>query len=133
MHDLKSIRQRAERVGLPFRVWAKLSSTPESTIHQPNLSNWLDGTRTSESKVKRLMAVLESVEDLVASVAIRPDLSDADVVRLALQRLQEKRAQESHVAEAGWTPRAAVVRDFETLTEDSLNAVKSILATPLEK
>jgi hypothetical protein len=131
--DLKSIKERAARIGLPHRVWSRLASTPDSKIYEQNLSNWLCGDKTSDSKVKRLMAALVSVEDLVVSVVVRPDLSDADVVRLALQRLQEKREQKSHVAEVGWTPRAAVVRDFESLKEDSLNAVKNILATPLEK
>lgn len=133
MSDVKDIKERALRIGLPYRVWAKLASTPESTLHHPQISNWFSGIAPSPAKQERLLEVLVSVEDLVANVTVRPDLSDADVVRVALQRLQEKRGQESRVAEAGWTPRAAVVRDFESLTENSLSAVKTILATPLEK
>jgi hypothetical protein len=129
--DLKSIKERAARIGLPHRVWAKLSSTPESTIYQPNLSNWLDGTKTSESKVKRLMAVLESVEDLVNNTSLRLNLSDAANVTAALKKLEADRELVSRVTEVGWTPRAAAVR-FENLTEGSLDAVKTILATPLE-
>jgi hypothetical protein len=131
--DLKSIKERAARIGLPHRVWSRLASTPDSKIYEQNLSNWLCGDKTSDSKVKRLMAVLVSVEDLVNSTSVRPDLSDADNVRAALQNLQEKREKQSQVAEAGWTPRAAAVRDFESLTEENSQYVKAILATPLEK
>jgi hypothetical protein len=99
--DLKSIKERAARIGLPHRVWSRLASTPDSKIYEQNLSNWLCGDKTSDSKVKRLMAVLVSVEDLVNSTSVRPDLSDADNVRAALQNLQEKREKQSQVAEAG--------------------------------
>lgn len=89
---MKEIKARAQKVGLPFRTWATLASTPESRVHESNLSNWLGGYVTSESKVKRLVAILALVEDLVASTSIRPALNDAENVKAALKRLAEIRA-----------------------------------------
>jgi hypothetical protein len=119
--DLKSIRQRAERICLPFKVWGRLASTPESKIHQPNLSNWLDGEKTSESKVKRLLAVLRQVEDLVAAAKVRPDLSDEPNVRLALQTLAQIRA---NPAQAPWQYRGATASP-----EDGAEAVSIARST----
>ena len=92
MDDLKAIRKRAEAVGLPFYTWAKLASEPGSKLHQPQISNWLNGTPPSAVKVARLMKVLEQVEALCAADELKLDLSDADNVRLALARFAEKRA-----------------------------------------
>jgi hypothetical protein len=122
---LKSIRQRAERIGLPFYTWAKLASLPESKLHQPQISNWLNGTPPSAVKVARLLKVLADVEDLLGpnGAAIRPDLSDADVVRLALSRLAQRRAE---TATAPYVGRAAASHDAKTPASAS-----RILAEPL--
>lgn len=106
MDDLKAIRKRAEAIGLPFYTWAKLSSEPGSKLHQPQISNWLNGTPPSTVKVKRLMKVLESVEALCAADTLKLDLTDADNVREAIARLEEKHAP--NTATAPWQYRGAV-------------------------
>jgi hypothetical protein len=55
MHDLKSIKTRALNIGMPFRVWAKLASEPGSIVHQPQISNWFDGTQETKAKEKALV------------------------------------------------------------------------------
>jgi hypothetical protein len=134
MYDLKLIRQRAEQAGIPFKVWCRLASLPDSKIYQPNLSNFFDGEKMSEPKVQRLLKVLADVEDLVNSTVVRPDLSDADNVRAALQNLQEKRES---FATAEWTPRAAELRtatqDAEGLTKEHATTAVRILAEDLQK
>jgi hypothetical protein len=117
MDDLKAIRKRAESIGLPFYTWAQLASEPGSKLHQPQISNWLNGTPPSAVKVERLLKVLKQVEDLVASVTVRPDLSDESVVRLALQRLQEKREEKQKPAEAPYVGRAAADSASKILAE----------------
>jgi hypothetical protein len=98
MLDVKAIKARALAIGLPIGTWARLSSTPESRIHQPNLSNWLAGESMSEVKVKRLLQTLEQVEDLCNSTAAKIALNDADNVRHAIQLLAEARRP----AESPW-------------------------------
>ena len=117
MHDLKSIKTRALNIGLPFRVWAKLASEPGSIVHQPQISNWFDGIAPSADKQKRLIAVLESVEDLCASTVAKISLTDADNVRTALAKLAEIRA---NPATAPWSFRGAVAAP-----DDSVGAVSS--------
>ena len=124
--DLKAIRKRAEAVGLPFHTWAKLSSEPGSKLHQPQISGWLNGTPPSAVKVARLLKVLAQVEDLLANAAIRPDLSDATVVVAALERLKEKRQEQS--ATAPYVGRAAATATYDATHTTSASA---ILATPL--
>ncbi len=106
MDDLKSIRTRAQNIGLPFKVWGRLASTPESKIHQPDISHWLDGEVVSASKIERLLAVLKQVEDLCNSTVAKIALNDADNVRIALAKLTEIRATESeptrNLATAPW-------------------------------
>lgn len=115
LEDLKSIRHRAERISLPFHTWAKLASEPGSKLHQPQVSGWLNGTPPSAVKVERLLKVLEQVEDLVASTAIKVDLTDADNVRAAIARLEEIRA---NPARAPWQYRGAIASP-----DDSVGAV----------
>lgn len=124
MDDLKSIRKRAEAIGLPFYTWAKLSSEPGSKLHQPQISNWLNGTPPSAVKVARLMKVLEQVEDLVATAKVRPDLSDETNVRLALQTLAEIRSNPA-TATAPWNRGA--VASFEA-DGDATSGASEILA-----
>ena len=94
MDDLKAIRKRAEVIGLPFYTWAKLSSEPGSKLHQPQISNWLNGTPPSAVKVARLIKVLEQVEAFAQRHTLKPDLTDADNVRIAIERLEEKTCAE---------------------------------------
>ena len=95
--ELKSIKERASRIGLPHRVWSRLASEPNSIIYPQNVSNWLAGDATSESKVKRLVRVLEDVEALVAADPLKLDLTDAQNVRLALKRLADHKAAAAEV------------------------------------
>lgn len=124
MDDLKSIRKRAEAIGLPFYTWAKLSSEPGSKLHQPQISNWLNGTPPSTVKVKRLMKVLEQVEALCAADTLKLDLTDADNVRIAIARLEEKHAP--NTATAPWQFRGAVAA-FDA-GNDSTSSASGILA-----
>lgn len=118
MDDLKAIRKRAEVIGLPFYTWAKLSSEPGSKLHQPQISNWLNGTPPSAVKVARLLKVLEQVEALCAADTLKLDLTDADNVRIAIARLEEKHAP--NTATAPWKFRGAVAAP-----DDNVGAVSS--------
>ena len=121
MAELKSIKERASRIGFPHRVWGRLASTPQSIIYPQNISNWLAGDVTSRDKQDRLIDVLKSVEDLLANAAIRPDLSDATVVVAALERLKEKRQEQS--ATAPYVGRAAATATYDATHTTSASAI----------
>ena len=129
MAELKSIKERASRIGFPHRVWGRLASTPQSIIYPQNISNWLAGDVTSRDKQDRLMAVLESVEDLVTSTVVKVDLTDAANVRAAIARLAEIRR---NPATAPYVGRAAATATYDA-THTSSASASAILATPLDK
>jgi hypothetical protein len=89
----QSAHQRARAVNVTNRVLGQLASTPEFKIHESELSNWMRGGATlRKEKREAVRTCLEQIEDLVASTVARIDLTDANNVRIALNKLAEIRA-----------------------------------------
>ena len=125
MDDLKSIRKRAEAIGLPFYTWAKLSSEPGSKVAsaadfqlaERHAAEHGEGQAVDESAGQQ-------VEALCAADTLKLDLTDADNVRIAIARLEEKHAP--NTATAPWQFRGAVAA-FDA-GNDSTSSASGILA-----
>ena len=113
MSEPLSIKARITSRSLPFSTLAAVASSPEMLCHATEVSRFANGIKLPQFKYDRLLQTLESIEEMLDGVAVTPDLRNPVMVRRALNRLPQIKAEQARLAAAEKAEAPAVVHGIE--------------------